>query len=50
MSSTDADQAFQGMEALWEALDFSWDMSFRVTKINTHVNYTYAYSLVMSVF
>ncbi|WP_372995446.1 hypothetical protein [Lutispora sp.] len=43
MGSMDGAQAFQGMEALWEALDFSYDMSFRVIKINTHVNCTYAY-------
>jgi len=36
----------QGMDAFWKALDFSWDMSYRVTKINSFVNCTYAYSLV----
>jgi hypothetical protein len=39
-----------GQEALWEALDFSWNMSFRVTKINNLVNCTYAYSLVTVAF
>jgi len=47
MGSTDGAQAFQGMEALWEALDFSLDMSFRVTKINTFANCTYAYSCLL---
>jgi len=43
MGSMDAAQAAQGRMPLWAALDFSWDMSYRVTKINFFVNCTYAY-------
>jgi len=44
MGSTDAAQAVQGRKPIWTAIDFSWDMSYRVTKINSFVNCTYAYS------
>jgi len=43
MGSMEAAQAFQDMEGLWKALDFSWDMSFRVNIIITFVGCTYDY-------